>query len=74
MRTFRDDGGRDWDVVPGRESWGGIVALFVPRGDASIVRQVALDASSPQEAASALSGLGEDELRALLQQSEPKNL
>jgi hypothetical protein len=73
MRTFRDEGGRDWDVVPGRESWGGIVALFIPRGDATIVRQVALDGSSPLEAASQLSELSEDELRALLRESEPRN-
>lgn len=73
MRTFRDGEGRGWEVVPGRESWGGVVALFVPRGAEAVVRQVTLDVSSPTEAASRLSGLSDDELRTLLQKSETKN-
>jgi len=30
MRRFHDTEGRAWDVVLGRESWGGLLALFVP--------------------------------------------
>lgn len=72
LRTFRDEAGQRWDVVPGRESWGGVVALFVPEGHPQTVRQTVLHVSSPSEATTELSGLSEDGLRALLQESEPK--
>ena len=73
MRTFLDEAGQRWDVVPGRESWGGVVALFVPESRSDTVRQAALDVSSPSQATSELSDLSEDALRALLQKSEPRN-
>lgn len=70
MRRFVDEDGQDWEVIIGRESWGGMVALFVPRsGD---VLQMALSADSHVEAQAMLDAATEDELRALLAQAQPK--
>ncbi len=38
MRRFRDREGRDWDVVLGRESWGGLLALFVPVAGGAVMQ------------------------------------
>ncbi len=70
MRRFVDEEGRGWEVIIGRESWGGMVALFVPEsGD---VMQKALTADSHAEAQVMLDGATEDELQALLAQAQPK--
>lgn len=70
MRRFVDEEGRGWEVIIGRESWGGMVALFVPEsGD---VMQKALMADSHAEAQVMLDGATEDELRDLLAQAQPK--
>ena len=74
MRTFRDEEGRGWDVVAGRESWGAIVAIFVPSRGGSEVRQTVLHASSHVEGSAELAGLDESRLRDLLRESRPKNL
>lgn len=73
MRTFRDEAGRGWDVVAGRESWGAIVAIFVPRTGSADVRQIVLDASNHVEATTELAQLDEPRLRDLLRESRPKN-
>lgn len=73
MRTFRDETGRDWEVVAGRESWGAIVAIFVPRTGGAEIRQTVLRASSYLEATSELARLDERRLRELLRESRLKN-
>jgi hypothetical protein len=45
MRRFTDRDGIRWDVVLGRESWGSLLALFVPAADGA-VRQAPLQASA----------------------------
>jgi len=70
MRRFVDEQGLGWDVVVGRESWGGMVALFVPQsGD---VMQKALSADSHAEAQAVLESATDAELRAMLAQAQPK--
>ncbi|MEJ2215045.1 MAG: hypothetical protein P8099_00380 [Gemmatimonadota bacterium] len=71
MRRFVDEEGRGWDVVIGRESWGGMVALFVPQSGEE-VRQKALVADSHAEAQAMLDGATDEELRSLLAQARPK--
>src|SRR5688500_15051418 len=44
IREFEDCSGRVWDVVAGRESWGAIVAIFVPADGADSPRQAPLHA------------------------------
>jgi hypothetical protein len=70
MRRFIDEDGLGWEVIIGRESWGGMIALFVPEsGD---VLQKALTAESHAEAQAILDAATEDELRSLLAQAQPK--
>lgn len=73
MRRFKDERGRDWDVVVGRESWGAFVALFVPRSGDEPVRQAPLGSESRGAAAREVGGLDEEELGALLDRSRPKD-
>lgn len=74
MRRFEDDEGRSWEVVVGRESWGAFFAIFVPRSDVNDreVRQTRLEADRGTEAERRLDALDADGLRALLEESEPK--
>lgn len=73
MWKFRDDEGAEWEIVVGRESWGGFVALFVPGGDDAI-RQASLDASSQAEANRRVQELGRPGWLRLLARSRPKDL
>lgn len=73
MWTFEEPGGERWDVVLGRESWGALFALFIPRGE-GIVRQTQLAASSHEEALQEVEEAGREGLRVLFQKSEPKQL
>lgn len=73
MRRFTD-GGRTWDVVLGRESWGRTVAIFVPVGAGEEVREAPLAAAGYEEAGRELDALDEDALRALLERSRPKEI
>ena len=85
MRRFSDAEGRTWDVVAGRESWGAIVALFVPKGrpdpgnrsegpeEDPPIRQAPLDASGYGEATSRLEAMSVEDLRTLLDRSVPKD-
>lgn len=71
MRRFRDSGGVEWDVVLGRESWGALLALFVPV-DSSLplpVRQAPLQASGYDAATTELDELDGAALQALLDRS-----
>jgi hypothetical protein len=73
MVRFMDRSGLEWDVVLGRESWGSIVALFVPRTAADVpVRQVALTASSYDAAVQEITAYDSAALQALLDRSSIK--
>ena len=67
MRRFVDRTGSTWDVVLGRESWGALLALFVPADSAVRVRQAPLRASSYDAAAGELDGMDDASLQALLE-------
>jgi hypothetical protein len=73
VRKFTDrDGGR-WDVVLGRESWGALLALFVPAAGSGPVRQALLEASAYDAATQELDGLDDAALQALLDRSAIKD-
>jgi hypothetical protein len=72
MRQFRDRRGRAWDVILGRESWGTLLALFVPvEGDAP-VRQAPLAAAAHDAATQELDEMDDAALQALLDRSTLK--
>jgi hypothetical protein len=70
MRVFTGPDGRLWDVVPGRESWGVVVALFVSR-EGGETRRATLQAESSEGGAAELEALDERGLDALFRRSEP---
>jgi len=74
MRSFTDRRGARWDVVVGRESWGALLALFVPAGpaDGRTVRQAPLRASGYNEADRELARLDDGALHLLFDRSNPK--
>ncbi len=74
MRRFADRDGGEWEVVAGRESWGAIVALFIPTTDGVEIRQAPLNASGHEAAAAELDRMSDDDLRELLERSDPKTL
>ncbi|MDX1567483.1 MAG: hypothetical protein R3223_06760 [Longimicrobiales bacterium] len=74
MWKFEDDEGRRWEIVVGRESWGGFFALFVPAGDGGEIRQTAIDADSQTEASRRIEELGRTGWLRLLKESRPKEL
>jgi hypothetical protein len=71
MRRFVDRDGMAWDVVLGRESWGTLLALFVPAGTGA-VRQAPLQAAAYDAATQELNQLDDAALQALLDGSRPK--
>ena len=64
--------GTEWDVVVGRESWGTVVAMFVPRKVDAPPRQAVMDTSSPEEALTRLRSMTHPELQDLLDKATPK--
>lgn len=74
MRRFVDDGGREWEVVAGRESWGAIYAIFIPADGDGALRQSPLDAGSYDEANRVMDGLDDAGLQDLLARSSEKSL
>lgn len=72
MRRYVDDQGRAWDVVLGRESWGTMLALFVPRGGGG-ARQATLHSSDYNLAQQELDALADRELADLLRDSVEKS-
>lgn len=72
MRRFIDREGMAWDVVLGRESWGSLLALFVPATGAAAVRQTPLDATAYETATQELDALDDAALQRLLDRSTPK--
>jgi hypothetical protein len=73
MRRFTDRLGQRWDVVLGRESWGTLLALFVPAfATGSPVRQAALRSAGYDEAGRELDSMDDDALQTLLDESSVK--
>lgn len=72
MRRFEDRDGAQWDVVAGRESWGILVALFIPSASGGEVRQANLSAPSYDQAVVELDRLTETALQEMLDVSRPK--
>jgi hypothetical protein len=75
VRRFNAEDGREWEVFPGRASWGAYVALFVPRdtADAAAIRQSALAAEAMDAAQAELDALSDAELRARLAAAGPRS-
>jgi hypothetical protein len=74
MRRFTDSRGRTWEVVAGRESWGGFVALFIPVEGDETLRQAPLLASGHEQANAEIEALNDDGIEELLQRSVPNTL
>lgn len=74
MWTFRDEEGRKWEMVVGRESWGGFVVLFIPEDGDPGIRQTAVEASSQGEANRRVDELGRGGWLNLLDRSRPKEM
>lgn len=74
MKRFRDREGTHWEVVAGRESWGTIVALFVPVEEGPEIRQAPLPAEGYGAATTLLDTLSDEALQELLDRSTPKVL
>lgn len=74
MRSFEDHSGARWDIVVGRESWGTLLALFVPAGPPGErpVRQAPLSGSGYDEAERELASLDESALHRLFERSKLK--
>ncbi|MEJ2539625.1 MAG: hypothetical protein P8188_06600 [Gemmatimonadota bacterium] len=72
MQRFRDRAGIEWEVVAGRESWGAIVALFIPVVTGPGIRQAPLPAAGYGEATTLLESLSNEALQELLDRSGPK--
>lgn len=72
MKRFVDEHGREWDVVLGRESWGSLLALFVPR-DHGAPRQALLATSDYNAAEQELDALDDAALGEMLRGSVEKS-
>jgi hypothetical protein len=72
MKRYVDEQGREWDVVLGRESWGTLLALFVPRSGGT-ARQATLHASDYNAAQQELDALDEPALADMLLNSVEKS-
>lgn len=74
MWKFRDDEGRGWEIVIGRESWGGFLALFIPEEENGEIRQASLEADAHGEASRRVEELGRSGWLRLLERSRPKEM
>ena len=75
MRRYTDPDDRPWDVVIGRESFGALLALFVPAaGNQAGPRQTMLAAESHVDADAELDAMGPAELDGLFERSQPKEM
>lgn len=75
MRRYDDPAGRAWDIVIGRESFGTMLALFVPAGgNTEAPRQAVLDAESHAEAEATLDALQPADLVGLFERSQLKEI
>lgn len=71
MRKLRGKDGKEWDVVLGRESWGTVLAFFVPRSGEGEPLRAALPGASWDEAARRLLAMEEDDLENLMKTALP---
>ena len=69
VRAFKDDLGRDWEVIVGRETWGTIVAILGSRNSENPPRQAHLEVPSLGEGNRVILEMAEEDLRALLRDS-----
>ncbi len=75
MRRYVDAAGRTWDIIIGRESFGTLLALFVPAGENSEPpRQAVLSAESHAGAETELDALQPADLDGLFERSQPKEM
>jgi len=73
VRRFRDTAEREWEVVVGRESWGTVVALFLPQdGSEAGPRQALMDVPSADGGNRQLLAMSEEELQSLFERSGEK--
>jgi hypothetical protein len=73
LRTFTDRLGQRWDVVIGRESWGTLLALFVPAfATRAPVRQAPLRSVAHDAAMQELDTMDDAALQSLLDASTIK--
>ncbi len=72
MRVFQSPDGVEWQVMIGRESWGGFVTILSPTRGNDEPRQAPLTVGSMEEAQKWLSSMNEEDLAELLEASEPK--
>jgi hypothetical protein len=68
-----DRDGRRWDVILGRESWGALLALFVPATGSMPARQAVLKASSFDVAMQELNEMDDPAVQELLDRSVVKD-
>ena len=71
MRRFKDEAGAEWELVVGRETWGGLYAIFIPVIEGEM-RQAPVQATGYEDATAQLESLTESELRGMLVLSLPK--
>jgi hypothetical protein len=73
VRRYADEAGRAWDIVIGRESFGALLALFVPAaGNPDAPRQAMLTADSHAGAEAELDAMEPVDLDGLFERSQPK--
>jgi hypothetical protein len=70
MRSVTDTEGGTWDVTVGRESWGGVMLLFAPKGGGE-VRVADLATNEVLEAERQLAQLSDEKLLRLLASARP---
>jgi hypothetical protein len=70
MRRLTDASGAEWDVTIGRESWGTLVLLFVPRAGGG-ARQAVMKAETQLAAERRLQEMSEEELQERLATATP---
>ncbi len=70
MRGFADPEGRYWDATIGKESWGTLLILFVPR-DGGVPRKSVLLVETTFDAERELEHMSEEELRRRLAEAQP---
>ena len=72
MKAFRAKDGTEWDVVPGRESWGTVVAMFISRRGNAPPRQTVLETVSADGALEWIRELSAEQLQDLFDKAELK--
>jgi len=74
MRTFEDGLGRKWEVAVGRESWGVIVAMFLPADGGRDVRETPLEVGGYEEGVAEVEALDQEGLKEMFERSRAKKM